>query len=67
MDSLAHKAALSIGGRSIGVLGSGLDRIYPQENVGLSTALIEKGALISEFPMGTAPDRGNFPQRNRII
>ena len=67
VDSLAHKAALNIGGRSIGVLGSGLDRIYPQENVGLSSKLIEKGALISEFPMGTAPDRGNFPQRNRII
>ncbi len=67
VDTLAHKAALNIGGRSIGVLGSGLDRIYPQENVGLSSKLIEKGALISEFPMGTSPDRGNFPQRNRII
>ena len=67
VDTLAHKAALNIGGRSIGVLGSGLDRIYPQENVGLSSKLIEKGALISEFPMGTSPDRGNFQQRNRII
>ena len=67
VDSIAHKAALAIGGRSIGVLGSGLDRIYPQENTGLAKSLSEKGALISEFPMGTAPDRGNFPQRNRII
>ncbi len=67
VDSVAHKAALAIGGRSIGVLGSGLDRIYPQENTGLAKSLSEKGALISEFPMNTAPDRGNFPQRNRII
>ena len=67
VDTLAHKAANNIGGRSIAVLGSGLDRIYPQENVGLSLKLIDKGALISEFPMGTIPDRGNFPQRNRII
>jgi len=67
VDALAHKAALAIGGRSIGVLGSGLDRIYPQENTGLAKNLSEKGALISEFPMNTAPDRGNFPQRNRVI
>jgi len=67
VDSHAHKAALAIGGRSVGVLGSGLDRIYPQENTGLAKRLTENGALISEFPMNTAPDRGNFPQRNRII
>ena len=67
VDTHAHKAALAIGGRSIAVLGSGIDRIYPQENVDLSMKLIESGCLISEFPMGTAPDRGNFPQRNRII
>lgn len=54
VDSAAHKAALAIGGRSIAVLGSGLDRIYPQENTGLAKSLSEKGALISEFPMNTA-------------
>jgi len=67
IDTQAHKAAVSIGGRTIAVLGSGLDIIYPSENRHLFSQVEEHGALISEFPFGTQPDAGNFPQRNRII
>ena len=67
IDTIAHKAAVAGGGRTISVLGSGLDVIYPGENRKLVEEICEKGTLISEFPLGTKPDRGNFPQRNRII
>ncbi len=67
VDSAAHRGAINGGGRTIGVLGSALNRIYPPENLKLARKVMESGALISEFPMGTGPDRENFPRRNRII
>jgi DNA processing protein len=67
IDSVAHWGALSSGGRTIAVLGCGVDVIYPTENRGLSKKIIEQGALLSEFPIGTPPESGHFPRRNRII
>lgn len=67
IDSVAHWGALSTGGRTIAVLGCGVDVIYPAENRGLSKKIIEQGALLSEFPIGTPPESGHFPRRNRII
>lgn len=67
VDSVAHKAALKIGGRTISVIGSGLDIIYPPENKELFEEIAEKGLIISEYKLGTKPDAQNFPRRNRII
>ncbi|MFH1036086.1 MAG: DNA-processing protein DprA [Pseudomonadota bacterium] len=67
VDTVAHQAALAAGGHSVGVLGAGLNIIYPPENARLTTALAQKGAVISEFPLGTRPLAGNFPVRNRLI
>lgn len=67
IDSAVHKGALSGGGRTIAVLGSGLGVIYPAENEILADEIAKNGAVISEFPMLTPPDRGNFPRRNRIV
>lgn len=67
IDTLAHIHALKSGSRTIAVLGSGVDVIYPYENSRLSEEIISNGALISEYPLGTGPDRVNFPRRNRII
>lgn len=67
IDSVAHRSALAAGGRTIAVLGSGLDQIYPAENQNLAETIIENGALLSEYPIGMPGLVQNFPARNRII
>ncbi|MFH1662434.1 MAG: DNA-processing protein DprA [Chloroflexota bacterium] len=67
IDSVAHKSALEAGGRSIAVMGGGLDSIYPAENTNLARSIIKKGALLSEYHPGTKPRPENFPRRNRIM
>ncbi len=67
IDSICHRAALDAGGKTIAVLGCGLDIIYPKENTDLYKNLIAQGTVISEFAPGTKPSSYSFPQRNRII
>ncbi len=67
IDSIAHRAALGVGGKTIAVLASGLDIIYPAENARLAQAIMEQGALVSEHPLGIKPRAENFPLRNRIM
>jgi DNA processing protein len=67
VDAVAHHAALRAGGRTMGILGSGVDKIYPPEHRALAEQIIERGALISDYAVGTPPDASNFPPRNRII
>lgn len=67
IDAAAHKAALDAGGRTLAVLGSGIDVIYPPEHRQLAAAIAERGAVITEFPPGTRPDARHFPVRNRLI
>jgi DNA processing protein len=67
IDSVAHRAALEAGGRTVAVAGCGLDMVYPSDNVALARQVIEHGVLISEFPLGTRPKAEHFPQRNRIM
>ena len=67
IDSLAHQGALQAGGQTLAVLGSGINTIYPPENRRLYEQICAQGAVLSEFPLHTKPDRWNFPRRNRII
>jgi len=67
VDAIAHSAALRAGGRTLVVLGSGVDRIYPPENRSLAEQIMGHGAVLSDYPVGTAPEASNFPPRNRII
>ena len=67
IDAACHQGALRAGGKTIAVLGSGLDQVYPPENSALAARIAAQGAVLSEFPPGTAPLRANFPRRNRLI
>lgn len=67
IDTAAHRGALNAGGRTIAVLGSGVDILYPAANEKLRDQIVRNGCVISEYPMGTKPMKGNFPQRNRLI
>lgn len=66
IDSAAHKGALE-SGATVAVTGTGLDRVYPSSSRDLSHRIVEKGAMVSEFPLGTPPKKENFPRRNRLI
>lgn len=68
VDGAAHQATVEAGGKTVAVLGSGIDWIYPSDHKDLAARIVETGgAVISEFPLGTAPEMGNFPVRNRIV
>lgn len=67
VDGAAQRAALKAGGRTVAVLGTGVDVVYPPDHAALSEEIIAHGAVVSEFPPGTGPSPGNFPRRNRII
>ncbi|AYL94708.1 DNA-processing protein DprA [Mucilaginibacter celer] len=67
IDVAAHKDCVKLGVPTIGVLGHGLDRLYPSQNRATADKMLENGGLLSEYPSGTNPDRENFPQRNRIV
>lgn len=67
IDTAAHRGALAAGGTTVAVLGHGIDQVYPAANRELAAAITARGALVSEYPLGAAPRRAYFPQRNRII
>lgn len=67
IDAVAHRAALQGQGRTIAVLANGVDVVYPSEHRGLAASVAQHGALVSEYPPGTKPERDNFPARNRLI
>lgn len=67
VDAIAHQSAAEASGRTIAVLGSGVDEIYPASNRAVSEAILRHGAILSEYPLGTKPEANNFPPRNRII
>lgn len=67
IDTMAHIGALRSKGRTIAVIGSGLDIIYPSENIDTYRKIASSGCILSEFPLGTHPDKHNFPRRNRLI
>jgi len=67
IDTDAHRACLDVGQRTIAVLGTGIDVVYPPRNQGLYRDIVKQGLVVSEYPQGTPPDRTHFPQRNRII
>ena len=67
VDGIAHRAALENGGRTIALMGCGLDIVYPREHAGLFQQVQQQGAVVSEYPLGVRPDSRNFPRRNRLI
>jgi DNA processing protein len=67
IDTAAHEGALSVGGRTAAVLGTGIDIIFPPENLGLYRRIAEEGAVLSEFPLGRPADRDSFPMRSRVV
>lgn len=67
IDAASHQGALNVGGQTVAVVGTGLDRVYPACHKQLATDIVERGAMISEFPLGTRAKQGHFPRRNRII
>jgi len=67
IDTVAHQSAIKAGGRTLAVLGSAIDKLYPAENAELAEKISGQGAVISEYPMGRPPDRQTFPYRNRIV
>ena len=67
IDGVAHRAALEAGGRTLAVLAHGVDLVYPPEHRALAAAIVQRGALLSEFPPGTRPEAPFFPRRNRLI
>lgn len=67
IDAAAHRGAFEAGGFTVAVLGTGIDRVYPRAHRDLFFSILERGAVLSEFPLGTPPDGRNFPRRNRIV
>ena len=67
VDAIAHTTALDSGGRTIAVMGTGVDVIYPADHKQLAARIAETGALVSEYPLGVRPDSRNFPRRNRLL
>lgn len=67
VDGAAHEGALSCGGGTSAVLGCGVDTVYPPEHAGLAREILERGCILSEFPLGTPPLRHHFPRRNRVL